>query len=1361
MSAQDLSCRRPAAILSTLLLAALAPLAAPAMARGDAAACAAQDRSIRAMTPLSACRGADGNVAIGAGTCTNVFVDQNYTGTSKLGAVTIGAGGALYVPDATLEVEAASITIVGTSGGGAGATALFQVGTDACPVGSLNPANHVTLTFTGERPKAEHVHVHDHKSGDDCTSIQKGIGVGLGGALKLYGARGVPPDGVSWTYLAKPAGPAAYQVAGADTLDPYANKQNIGSPVIPGGELKLHLAANVLAGPNPWKDGDWIVIGTTSFSPFESEFVQIEIVEKEGSGSVVTLKAATPLRHYHFEGADPGPAHDPSVAPGAASASFKGTVGTNFGVDERAEVGLISRSITLTSATPKIETSGDTSLHWGGEMRFCKGYSDASVQGVEIEKFGKEQLGSYPIHFHLANESQWVPGTRPKPPSGRQLVDANSIHHSYNKCATIHSSSKIAFSNNVCARITGHVFYQEIGDEFETTFRNNLGLGTMLNGFGLPPALQPTPDAIVEGWWEGDYLGRAIGFDGLNIANTDSGTNPTTGQCYTPGANGLAGGTPPPGQKCTDGKVLYEAPTGFWIVNPTAILDGNSIGGCQSLGKGYWYVAPRLTPGDSRYALKFLPVGRFTNNRVHGCYDGIFGETDAGTIVEQMQPKVNGDNNDLNLIARFDGFTASRIRNRGVWMRPLWNVFDNARVSSSREDVSLVTSGGLDGNGPGVWGLLKNSVVVGWSRNNVDRWGPCPSPTQQEGHGCVDRNPNASDLYEKGYPDPSWNFAGFYIYDGPVRIHDTRFVNFRKDVKSLLTATDVSFLNKFSGWRTGREYEGDAALGWFQNNQSAYPTSTETRGLVFENTDLRHQVFTDKVNFGNFDDGDKNTAVVDRDGTLTGFRVVDGANVSASHRYPVSLNNLPFNATGNAVDECLATGAQDATAEGRPTSLISPADIATLEFGALTVPSGLIIDSVEPKITQLMTFTHDTRDLFDLHRSMTLHSRNNQGVWEPKIASGRGYTVSVGLGGERPAGVRLRRAARHPALHQRRPDRHAEGRRAHEAVLFARRRLLHQQGRLASRCDVRGRARLSLVGRQRRQLQRSAAPQVLQQVRQPVPAADLPQPRPPAEPVADQGRGQHRSAERLPGGRRHAARIRGHVQGPGRGAREVVGGDRRRRHLPLRDARRPVRRQSRQAHRRRRHARRLLQVLLRRDDRHAVLLRDAGFGERAGARRRSAAAAVSPTTILLVRIRSTLKFPESYYGCPAQGCVTYTIRMNDGAAYDPGASACGDPSDESRKSDPAAIYRVARNGDGVGKFEQPGNKDLYHLAYVPSPQSPHEDVRAGLIVKADPKPGSKGFPHVEARFPPYLRRHAGRGLRRPPARRPRPRPLRA
>ena len=1334
--AHDFRCRRPAALLATLLLAALAPIAVPAWARGDSAACAAQDRTIRAMTPLSACRGADGNVAVGAGTCTNVFVDKSYTGTSKLGAVTIGAGGALYVPDATLDVEAASITIVGAPGGGAGAIALFQVGTDACPVGSLDPANHVTLTFTGEQPKAAHVHVHDHKSGDDCTSIQKGIGVGVGGALRLYGARGVPPDGVSWTYLAKPAGPKDYQVTGADTRDAYDNPLHIGSPVMPGGELALHLAANVLAGPNPWKADDWIVIGTTSFSPFESEFVQIQHVEKEGSGSLVTLKAATPLRHYHFGGADPGLAHDPRVAPGTPSASFKGTVATNFGVDERAEVGLVSRSITLTAQTPPVTTSGDSSLHWGGEMRFCKGYSDASVQGVEVEKFGKEQLGSYPIHFHLANESKWAPGTRPKPPSGHQLVDANSIHHSFNKCATIHSSSNITFSNNVCARITGHVFYQEIGDEFETTFRNNLGLGAMLNGFGLTAALQPTPDAIVKGWWEGDYLGRAIGFDGLNIANTDSGTNPTTGQCYTAGANGLAGGTPPPGQKCTDGKVLYEAPTGFWIVNPTAILDGNSIGGCQSLGKGYWYVAPRLTPGDSRYALKFLPVGRFTNNRVHGCYDGIFGETDAGTIVEQMQPKINGDNNDLNLIARFDGFTASRIRNRGVWMRPLWNVFDNARVSSSREDVSLVTSGGLDGNGPGVWGLLKNSVVVGWSRNNVDRWGPCPNPSQQEGHGCVDRNPNASDLYEKGYPDPSWNFAGFYIYDGPVRIHDTRFVNFRKDVKPLLTATDVSFLGRFSGWRTGKEYEGDAALGWFQNNQSAYPTSTETRGLVFENTDLRHQVFTDKVNFGNFDDGDKNTAVVDRDGSLTGFRVVDGANVPASHRHPVSLNNLPFNATGNAVDECLATGAQDATAEGRPTSLISPADIATLEFGALTVPSGLIIDSVEPKITQLMTFTHDTRDLFDLHRSMTLHSRNNQGVWEPKIASGRGYTVSVAsaAGDTRvsafagPPGIPryinvgltdvLKPDARTKPFYSRVGVCYTNKDGSHPAATFEIERGYRSWGGNGTNYND---PRLRKYFNKYVNLYQQQTCHNLDHQQN--------QLRTKGEDNTDKLHGCPADGV-TPLESAATCKEQGGV--PAKSKEEIAADD-----ICLFETR----------------AVKAVDSLDQLTDADGVPVDfyryyyDATTGMLLFYVMQDSENAQGTSPLGSCRGQADddpacpnpnhPTFPESYYGCPAQGCVTYTIRMTDGAAYDPGASACGDPSDESRKSDPAAIYRVARNADGVGKFEQPGGKDPYHLAYLPSPQSPDADVRAGLIVKTAPNPGSKGFPHVEARFPPY------------------------
>ena len=70
-------------------------------------------------------------------------------------------------------------------------------------------------------------------------------------------------------------------------------------------------------------------------------------------------------------------------------------------------------------------------------------------------------------------------------------------------------------------------------------------------------------------------------------------------------------------------------------------------------------------------------------------------------------------------------------------------------------------------------------------------------------------------------------------------------------------------------------YEGDAVLGWFDSNQSAYPTSTVARGLTFTNVDLRHQIFTEFVNRAPFNDGDKNTAIIDLDGSLTGFRVVN------------------------------------------------------------------------------------------------------------------------------------------------------------------------------------------------------------------------------------------------------------------------------------------------------------------------------------------------------------------------------------------------------------------------------------------------------------------------------------------------------
>ncbi len=201
-------------------------------------------------------------------------------------------------------------------------------------------------------------------------------------------------------------------------------------------------------------------------------------------------------------------------------------------------------------------------------------------------------------------------------------------------------------------------------------------------------------------------------------------------------------------------------------------------------------------------------------------------------------------------------------------------------------------------------------------------------------------------------------------------------------------------------------YEGDAAFGWFQSNQSSYPTLANTSQLSFVNTDLRHQVYTQLVNLGKnpgnptsgFGDGDQNTAAVDLDGTLAGFVAAD-ASGSVSTRFdgahPISLNGLVINALSNSVDECLATGAQDALLENRPTALMSPSSMATLELQMLYPPDS---SNPDPPFLhkQAITFTKDAVD-FSTHDTMTLTSRNALGVWEPKVTSGLSYTVTAAI----------------------------------------------------------------------------------------------------------------------------------------------------------------------------------------------------------------------------------------------------------------------------------------------------------------------------------------------------------------------------
>lgn len=971
-------------------------------------------------------RDAQNNIRIGAknGCGASVYVDKSYMGAAGFNTITIDLDGTLCFPDQSVQLDVRTIQVMG----------LLQIGKKTHPIGTNSPSTLVTLNFTGSRPCA---------AGMNCGGFSKGIQVNGGGKLQMYGLKGVPPKGLNWTYLAQPAGPP----------DKYGSAKGVTAPVGTDGAVMLHVADDVTTGSGAWRDGDWIAVGGTSFSPFDTEIVKIVSVKKTPKGSDISI-SLTPLKHYHFGSMAPTPSQLCTVnnvlknvacgtVPGCTSActsepsllNYNDPAAQNYGVDERAPVALLSRNIKLTATV----SNDPANLHWGGETRFLEDYKEVSIQGVELQQFGKDQLASYPLHFHMDGNIQ----------SAATLIDSNSIHHSYNKCITVHSTQNLRVSNTVCVRAVGHLFYQEIGDETDTTFAHNLGIGAMSHSFDINKTDKFSRDDLIQKyWWTGDYMTNGAGpdpkiaYDGFNIPDRDATDNPVHGSCaainsagqlygyQAPPKNGALCPPPPPPPPDNKPRPYYIEPaSGFWIINPTAILTDNIIDGCQGVGVGYWYVPAAIQSADSPYSRvnnnQFLPVGKFRNNRVNGCFDGLFGEqaySEASSAL--LHPLVGGTPAGRNLLAEFDGLTATRNRDRGVWMRDQWFVVNNGRFATNRDSASLLTAGGADGATPGDWMLFENSVLEGMSQNNVDRFGPCPLPDttfsgQQLLQGCIDltpsgASPHSGDEIGKGYPDPNWNTFGYMIYDGPARLYHDRFVNFK--IKPALTVADASALEAWAkthklqdekGNSVSWVYEGDAALGWFQSNQSSYPTLTNSKDLSFVNTDLRHQIYTQLVNLGKnpgnpasgFGDGDKNTAIIDLDGTLAGFIALDAGNNPSKlfdDHHPVSLNNLMINASSNSVDECLSQGGQDAVLEERPTSLISPSSMASLEFQMIYPPQSPTQTKPLPLQKQNVTFTKDSTD-FDKHQTMTLSSRNALGVWEPKVTSGLGYTVTAAV----------------------------------------------------------------------------------------------------------------------------------------------------------------------------------------------------------------------------------------------------------------------------------------------------------------------------------------------------------------------------
>ncbi|XP_067654447.1 inactive cell surface hyaluronidase CEMIP2-like [Haliotis asinina] len=200
-----------------------------------------------------------------------------------------------------------------------------------------------------------------------------------------------------------------------------------------------------------WRDGDKIVISSTDFDWRQAEEMTIKSCP---SCAVNEICLTEPLKYTHY-----------------------GEV--TLGVDERAEVGLLSRNILIEGVIPEegcsINEPEDQYLcdlfgfdTFGGHVKVVRGFEAAHIQGVELYHMGQQRfLGTYPLHFHMCDD---VDGN---------WFRHNSIHHSLTRCATVHGTDGAEVSHNVCYLHRGHGFFLEDSAEQRNVFDSNLCIGTM------------------------------------------------------------------------------------------------------------------------------------------------------------------------------------------------------------------------------------------------------------------------------------------------------------------------------------------------------------------------------------------------------------------------------------------------------------------------------------------------------------------------------------------------------------------------------------------------------------------------------------------------------------------------------------------------------------------------------------------------------------------------------------------------------------------------------------------------------------------------------------------------------------------
>ena len=178
-----------------------------------------------------------------------------------------------------------------------------------------------------------------------------------------------------------------------------------------------------------WRVGDEIVLASTDFDPRQAERRTISAIR----GNTITLDKKLDFMHF-------------------------GKI--TFDVDERGEVGMLTRNI-------RLQASADARTSFFGGHVMAMGASKMFVEGVEFQRMGQNlTLARYPIHWHLIGDAK-----------GQYIRNA-AIHDTYNRCVTVHGTNFLRVENNVTYNTVGHCFFLEDGIEHGNEYVHNLAIQT-------------------------------------------------------------------------------------------------------------------------------------------------------------------------------------------------------------------------------------------------------------------------------------------------------------------------------------------------------------------------------------------------------------------------------------------------------------------------------------------------------------------------------------------------------------------------------------------------------------------------------------------------------------------------------------------------------------------------------------------------------------------------------------------------------------------------------------------------------------------------------------------------------------------